>query len=340
MQNGQPPAASVEGTVMAFPRRTFLQFAAGAAALPLAPRAGLAQAYPTRPPHVITGFPPGGISDTYARLIAQWLSERIGTQFIVENRPGAGGNLAAESVARAAPDGYTLLLTTSADAWNTTLYANNKFNLPRDLVPIAPVSRGPGVLVVHPSVKATTAAELIADAKANPGKITMASAGVGSAPHMFWELFRIQSGVSMVHVPYRGGGPAVTDLLAGQVMAYFGTMASAIAHIKAGKLRAVAVTSAKRLTVLPDVPAMAETLPGYECSIFVGLSAPRGTPADIVERLNREINAATAEPKAQERIAALGDLPMSMSAAEFGKLAAAETEKWASVIKSANIRAE
>jgi tripartite-type tricarboxylate transporter receptor subunit TctC len=304
------------------------------------PRIAGAQAYPTRPPHIVSGFPPGGISDTYARLIAQWLSERIGLQFIVENRPGAGGNIAAESVARAPPDGYTLLLTTSADAWNSTLYVNNKFNLVRDLTPVATVSRGPGVLVVHPSLAAKSVPELIAYVKANPGKVTMASAGVGSAPHMFWELFRSVSGVSMVHVPYRGGGPAVTDLIAGQVQSYFGTMASAIEHVKAGKLRALAVTTKTRVTVLPDVPAMAEFLPGYDASIFVGISAPHGTPADIVERLNREITAGVADPKLQQRIANLGDVPLSLSTAEFTRLAADETEKWAKVIKSANIRAE
>jgi tripartite-type tricarboxylate transporter receptor subunit TctC len=325
---------------MKFPRRKFLHLAAGAVALPLVSTRASAQAYPNRPGRVVTGFPPGGISDTYARLIAQWLSERLGQQFIVENRPGAGGNLAADSVARAPNDGYTLLLTTSADAWNTTLHANNKFNLARDMVAIATVARGPGVLVVHPSVTAKTAAELIAQAKANPGKITMASAGIGSAPHMLWELFRSQSGVNMVHVPYRGGGPAVTDLLAGQVQAYFGTMASAVAHVKADKLRALAVTSPKRLDVLPDVPAMAETLPNYECSIFVGITAPHGTPADIVERLNREISAAVTDEKFRERIVTLGDVPLSMSAAEFGKLAADEVDKWAKVIQVANIKAE
>ncbi len=325
---------------MEFPRRTFLRLVAGVAAMPSLPRIAGAQAYPTRPPHIVSGFPPGGISDTYARLIAQWLSERIGLQFIVENRPGAGGNIAAESVARAAPDGYTLLLTTSADAWNSTLYVNNKFNLVRDLTPVATVSRGPGVLVVHPSLAAKSVPELIAYVKANPGKVTMASAGVGSAPHMFWELFRSVSGVSMVHVPYRGGGPAVTDLIAGQVQSYFGTMASAIEHVKAGKLRALAVTTKTRVTVLPDVPAMAEFLPSYDASIFVGISAPHGTPADIVERLNREITAGVADPKLQQRIANLGDVPLSLSTAEFTKLAADETEKWAKVIKSANIRAE
>ena len=326
--------------MMTLARRRFLHLLAGAAALPLAPAIATAQSYPARPVRIVSGFPPGGISDTYARLIAQWLSERMGQQFIVENRPGAGGNIAAESVARAEPDGYTLLLTTSADAWNSTLYVNNKFNLVRDLAPVAPVSRGPGVLVVHPSLAAQTVPELIAHVKANPGKVTMASAGIGSAPHMFWELFRSQTGVNMVHVPYRGGGPAVTDLLAGQVLSYFGTMASAISHIKAGTLRALAVTAAQRLTVLPDVPAMAETLPGYEASIFVGISAPRATPQDIVERLNREINLGVRDAKLLQRIADLGDQPLAMSVAEFSKLAADEFDKWAKVIRSANIKAE
>jgi tripartite-type tricarboxylate transporter receptor subunit TctC len=325
---------------MRLSRRKFLLLSAAAVAPPVLSRAALAQAYPMRPPHIVSGFPPGGISDTYARLTAQWLSEHAGQQFIVENRPGAGGNIAAESVARAAPDGYTLLLTTSADAWNSTLYANNKFNLVRDLAPIAPVARGPGVLVVHPSLAAKTVPELIAYAKANPGKVTMASAGIGSAPHMFWELFRSQTGVNMVHVPYRGGGPAITDLIAGQVLCYFGTMASAVEHVKAGKLRALAVTSAKRLPVLPDVSAMAEILPGYEASLFVGISAPRGTPADIIEKLNRDINAGLADAKFKQRIVELGDLPLSMSVAEFTKLAADETEKWGKVIRTANIKAE
>ena len=325
---------------MKLARRRFLHLLAGAAALPLAPLIATAQSYPSRPARIVSGFPPGGISDTYARLTAQWLSERLGQQFIVENRPGAGGNIAAESVARSAPDGYTLLLTTSADAWNSTLYVNNKFNLVRDLAPVAPVARGPGVLVVHPSVSAKTIAELIAHVKDNPGKVTMASAGIGSAPHMFWELFRSRTGVNMVHVPYRGGGPAVTDLIAGQVLAYFGTMASVLEQVKAGKLRALAVTSAARLAVLPDVPAMAEVLPGYEANIFVCISAPHDTPAEIVQTLNREITAAVADTKFRQRIVGLGDVPLSMSAAEFSKLARDEVEKWAKVIQTANIRAE
>ena len=325
---------------MEFQRRRFLQLIATAAALPAASSAGWAQSYPTRPVRVVTGFPPGGISDTYARLIAQALSDRIGQQFIVENRPGAGGNLALESVARADADGYTLLLTTSADAWNTTLYANTKASLIRDFTPIAPVSRGAGLLVVHPSMPSKTVPELIAEAKSNPGKITMASAGIGSAPHMFWELFRNLAGVEMVHVPYRGGGPAVTDLLAGQVQAYFGTMASAIAHAKAGKLRALAVTTPTRNAALPDIPAMAEFLTAYDASLFVGISAPKGTPAEIIDKLNRELTAGAADATFRQRVDALGDAPLALSTSEFAKLVADETEKWAKVIRAANVKAE
>ncbi len=320
-------------------RRIFLCLGADAALLVTLERA-LAESYPTRPPRIISGFPPGGISDTYARLIAQWLSERLGQQFIVENRTGAGGTIAADLVARATPDGYTLLLTTSADAWNSSLYANAKFNLVRDFTPIASFARGPGVLVTHPSVSAKSVPELIAYVKSNPGKITVASAGIGSAPHMYWELFRSVTGVNMVHVPYRGGGPAVTDLIAGQVLTYFGTMAATLEHIKAGRLRALAVTTATRTTVLPDTPTLAEFLPGYEASIFVGLSAPRNTPIDIVERLNREINTVLADSKSLQRIADLGDVPLSLSTSEFTKLVADETDKWFKVIRAANIKAE
>jgi tripartite-type tricarboxylate transporter receptor subunit TctC len=299
-----------------------------------------AQAYPTRPARIICGYPPGGVVDIYARLIGQWLSERLGQQFIVENKPGAGGTIAAESVARATPDGYTLLLATSADAWNATLYDNLKFNFARDVAAVAPMSRGPGVLVVHPSVPLKSVPELIAYAKGNPNKIAVASAGIGSAPHMYWELFRSVTGVDMLHVPYRGGGPAITDLLGGQVQAYFGTSASTIEYVRAGKLRPLAVTTATRAAVLPDVPAMAEFLPTYEASIYVGIVAPRSTPAEIVSRLNQEINLALADPKMKQRISELADTPLSLSPVEFGKLIADETEKWGKVIRAANIRAE
>jgi tripartite-type tricarboxylate transporter receptor subunit TctC len=325
---------------MQFSRRRFLELAASAAVLPTLPRTARAQTYPARPVHIVSGFPPGGVNDTYARLIGQWLSERLGQQFVIENRAGAGGNIAAESVVRAAPDGYTLLVTTSADAWNATLYDNLKFNFVRDIAPVAPLSRAPGVLVVHPSVPAKSVSELIADAKSNPGKITVASAGVGSAPHMYWELFRSLSGVEMLHVPYRGGGPAVVDLLGGQVQVYFGTTASSIEYIRAGRLRALAVTSAKRAAVLPDVPALAEFLPNYEASIYVGIAAPRNTPAEIIDRLNHEINVALGDARIMKRIAELGDAPLSLSPAEFAKLMVEETDKWGKVIRAANIRAE
>ncbi|MGB6536426.1 MAG: tripartite tricarboxylate transporter substrate binding protein [Xanthobacteraceae bacterium] len=321
-------------------RRHLLALAAASAVVPGAWRFAWADAYPARPVRILSGFPPGGVSDTYARLIAQWLSERLGGQFIVENRPGAGGNLAAEAVAKSAPDGTTLLLTTSADAWNATLYKNLNFNIVRDFTPVATMSRGAGVLVVNPSLPVKSIPELIAYAKAHPGKVTMASAGIGSAPHMYWELFRAKTGVNMVHVPYRGGGPAVADLLGDHVDAYIGTSAAVISYVEAGKLRALGVTSAKRLPALPDVPAIDEFVPGYEATIYVGIAAPRGTPADIVDKLSRQIILAVADPKIAARIAQLGDAPLALSRAAFAKLVADEAQKWAEVIKSAGIRAE
>lgn len=321
-------------------RRDFLHFAAAAVAIGANAGVAWGQSYPTHPVRIISGFPPGGISDTYARLIAQWLSEHLGQQFIVENRPGAGGTLAAETVAKSTPDGYTLLLTTSADAWNDSLYQKLNFDIVRDFAPVATISRGPGVLVVHPSLPVKTVPELITYAKSNPGKVTVASAGIGSAPHMYWELFRSVTGVDMVHVPYRGGGPAVTDLLGGQVLVYFGTFASTLEHVRAGRLRALAVTSVKRAAVLPDVPAMAEYLPGYEASIYVGIAAPRGTSPDIVEQLNKTVNLAFADATITRRIVDLGDSPLSLSSPEFAKLVADETEKWRKVIAAGNIRAE
>jgi tripartite-type tricarboxylate transporter receptor subunit TctC len=320
-------------------RRQFLHLAAGAA-VPAVSRSAWAQTYPTRPVRIISGFPPGGVNDTYARLIGQWLSERLGQQFFVENRPGAGGNIAAESLVRAAPDGYTLLLATSADAWNATLYDNLKFNFIRDVAAVATIVRAPGVLVVHPSLPSKSVPELIAYAKSNPGKIPVASAGIGSAPHMYWELFRSLSGVDMLHVPYRGGGPAITDLLAGQVQVYFGTTASSIEYIRAGKLRPLAVTVATRIAVLPSIPALAEFLPTYEASIFVGIVAPRNTPTEIISKLNEEINLAHADSKITRRIAELGDSALSLSSSEFTKLITEETEKWGRVIRAAHVKAE
>jgi tripartite-type tricarboxylate transporter receptor subunit TctC len=325
---------------MRMPRRHFLLLATGALALPEASRRAHAQDYPTHPARILSGFPPGGVSDTYARLVAQWLSEHLGQQFIVENRPGAGGNLAAEGVAKSAPDGYTLLLTTSADAWNATLYQNLSFDIVRDFTPVATMSRGAGVLVVNPSLPPKSVPELIAYAKANPGKITMASAGIGSAPHMYWELFRAKTGVNMVHVPYRGGGPAIADLLGDHVDAYFGTSAAVIGYVRADKLRPLGVTSAKRLSALPDVPAIGEFVPGYEATIYVGIAAPHDTPMEIVNALNHEINLSLADPKMTAKIAELGDAPLSLSTAEFQKLVVDEAEKWAAVIKSAGVRAE
>lgn len=319
-------------------RRHALRLLAGAAILPSQP--ARAQRYPAHPGRIIAGFPPGGVSDAYARLIALWLSRRLAEQFIVENRPGAGGNLAAEEVAKAQPDGYTLLLTTSADAWNKTLYNNLNFDLLRDFAPVAAISRGPGVLVVNPSLPVDSVAALIAYAKRNPGKVTVASAGIGSAPHMYWELFRSMTGVNMVHVPYRGGGPAIADLIGGQVQAYFGTTAAAIGSITAGKLRPLGVTAAKRLPALPAVPAIAETVPGYEATIYVGIAAPHNTPGTIVATLSQAMIAADADPQIAARIAQFGDTLLPLAADAFAKLVAAETAKWAAVIKRAGIRAE
>jgi tripartite-type tricarboxylate transporter receptor subunit TctC len=321
-------------------RRKFLHFAAGVAAVGAHAPAASAQSYPSHPVRIISGFPPGGINDTYARLIAQWLSEHLGQQFFVENRAGAGGTLAAEAVAKSPPDGYMLHLTTSADAWNASLYDKLNFNIIRDFTAVATIARGPGVLVVHPSLAVKSVPELIAYTKANPGKVTVASAGIGSAPHMYWELFRSVTQVEMVHVPYRGGGPAVADLLGGQVLVYFGTFASTIDHIRGDRLRALAVTSAKRAAVLPDVPALAEYLPGYEASIYVGIAAPHGTSSEIVEALNKTVNLAFANSLITQRIANLGDAPLSLSSSEFAKLVVEETEKWRKVIVAGNIRAE
>jgi tripartite-type tricarboxylate transporter receptor subunit TctC len=321
-------------------RRHFLTLAASAAAWPAASRMAMAQDYPVRPARILSGFPPGGISDTYARLVAQWLSQQLGQQFIVENRPGAGGNLAAEAVAKAAPDGYTLLLTTSADAWNATLYQNLNFDIVRDFAPVATISRGSGLFVVNPSLPVQSIPELIAYTKSNPGKVTIASAGVGSAPHMFWELFRSKTGVDMMHVPYRGAGPAVVDLLGGQVQAYFGTFAATIEQVRAGKLRALGVSTPTRVPVLPDVPALAEFIPGFEASIYVGIAAPHGTPAEIVDKLSTTITNALDDPGITRRITELGDAPLKMSSAAFTKLVADETAKWAQVIHVAGVKAE
>jgi tripartite-type tricarboxylate transporter receptor subunit TctC len=318
---------------MKLPRRNFLHLAAGAAALPAVPRIAWAQAYPSRPVRLIAGFPPGGVLDLFARLIGQWLSERLGQPFIVENRAGAGGNLAAEAVVKAPPDGYTLLQIGAHNAWNVALYDNLTFNFIRDIAPVASIYRGPAVLVVHPSFPAKSVPELIAHAKANPGKINMASGGVGSAQHVYGELFKMMTGVDMLHVPYRGGGPALTDLLAGQVPVMFDTLATSIEHIRATKLRALAVTSATRSEVLPDIPTVGDFVPGYEGTGWQGIGAPRNTPAEIIDKLNKEINAGLADPRMKARIADFGYTVFASSPADFSTFIAAYTEKWAKVIK-------
>jgi tripartite-type tricarboxylate transporter receptor subunit TctC len=315
-----------------------LHLAAGATALPVVSRIAWAQAYPTRPVRLVVGFPPGGVADLYARLIGQWLSERLGQPFIIENRAGAGSNLGTEAVVRAPPDGYTLLQASSTNAWNATLYDNLNFNFIRDIAPVASIYRAPAVLVVHPSFSAKSVPALIAYAKANPGKINMASGGVGSAQHVYGELFKMMAGVDMLHVPYRGGGPALADLLAGQVPLMFDTLATSIEHIRAGKLLALAVTSATRSEVLPDIPTVGDFVPGYEGIGWQGVGAPRNTPAEIINKLNKEINAGLADPRMKARIADLGGTVFVSSPADFGTFIAEYTEKWAKVIKFAGAK--
>jgi tripartite-type tricarboxylate transporter receptor subunit TctC len=325
---------------MKLPRRHFLHLAVGAAALPAGTRLAFAQTYPARPVHVIAGFAAGGGVDITARLIAQWLSDRLGQTFVIENRPGAGGNIGTEAVANAAPDGYTLLLATVPNAVNATLYEKLNFNFIRDIAPVGGIIRVPQVILVHPSVPAKTLPEFIAYAKANPGKVNMASAGNGSAPHMAGELFDVMAGVSLVHVPYRGQGPALTDLLGGQVQVLFATTPGTTEYIRTGKLRALAVTTAARAEVLPDVPPVGDFVPGYEASQWYGLAAPRNTPAAIVDRLNTEINAALVDPKMKARFADIGGEPLAGSPAAFGSLIAAETEKWGKVVRAAGLKPE
>jgi len=318
---------------MKLPRRNFLHLVAGAAALPAVSRFARAQAYPSRPVRLIAGFPPGGAADLFARLIGQWLSARLGQPIIIENRAGAGGNLATEAVVKAPPDGYTLLQIGSHNAWNMSLYDNLSFNFLHDIAPVASIYRGPSVLVVHPSFPARSVPELIAYAKANPGKITMASGGVGSPEHVYGELFKMMSGVDMLHVPYRGGGPAMTDLLAGQVQVMFEPLATSIEHIRAGKLRALAVTSMTPSEVLPDIPTVSDFVPGYEGTGWQGVGAPRNTPAEIIDKLNKEINAGLADPRMKARITDFGYTVFASSPADFRTFIAAYTEKWAKVIK-------
>ena len=325
---------------MILPRRNFLHLATGAVVLPALSHIARAQAYPSRPVRLIVGFPPGGPVDIIARIMGQWLSERLGQQFIIENRPGAGGNIGAEAVVRAAPDGYTLLQISVANAFNATLYDKLNFNFIRDIVPIASIMRVPGVLEVNTSVPANTVPELIAHAKANPGKLNMASGGSGSAPHVYGELFKMMAGVNMLHVPYRGNAPALTDLLSGQVQVMFDTVPSSIQHIRAGKLRPLAATTTTRLEVLPDIPTISDFLPGYEGSGWQGIGAPNNTPPEIVNKLNKEINAGLFEPKIKARLAELGGTILALSPADFAKHIADETEKWGKVIKFAGIKPE
>ena len=318
---------------MKLPRRAFLHLAAGAAALPAVSRFAFAQAYPTRPVRIIVGFAPGGPADLIARLIGQLLSERLGQQFIIENRPGAGSNIATEAVVRAPPDGYTLLLVTATNAINTTLYEKLNFDFVRDIVPVASVNRSSGVMEVNPLVPAKSVPEFIAYAKANPGKISMASAGPGSAPHVYGELFKAMTGADLVTVHYRGSGPAFPDLFSGRVQVMFVNTAASIEYIRAGRLRELAVTTATRSEALPDIPTVGEFLPGYEASFWYGVGVPKNTPAEIVDKLNEAINAGLADPTIKARLADLGGVPMPMSPAEFGKFIADETEKWAKVVK-------
>ena len=321
-------------------RRQFLHLAAGVAAHQAVSGVAWAQTWPTRPVRIIAGYPPGGGVDLFARLTAQWLSERLGQQFIVENRSGAGGNLGTEAAAKAPPDGYTLLLAYSGDTWNATLYTNLNFNFIRDIEPVASISRGAGVLLVHPAVPVKSVPELIAYAMNNPGGLTVASGGIGSPPHVFWELFKSMTGVDMLHVPYRGAVPALTDLLGGQVQVMFNTMAPSVEHIRAGTVRALAVTSAERVEVLPDIPTIGDFVPGYEASQWYGLCAPKNTPAEIIDKLSMEINAGLADPRMKARIAEFGDTVFASSRADFGKLILEDTEKWGKVIRTANIKVQ
>ena len=319
-------------------RRQFLYLAAGAAAFPTVSRTARAASYPSRPVRIIVGFPPGGAADITARLIGQWLSERLGKPFVIENRPGAGSNIGTETVAKAPADGYTLLLVSVANTVNATLYQRLKFDFIRDIAPVAGLIRGPLVMELHPSVPANTVLEFIAYAKASPGKINVASAGNGTPGHMASELFQLMTGLDLVDVPYRGGAPALTDLLAGQVQVIFDNLPTSLGYIKAGKVRPLAVTTAMRSNVLPDLPTVSEFVPGYEVSSWFGIGLPRNTPTAIVDKLNMEINTGLADPKMKLRIAEMSSVPLPLRPAELGTLIVEETEKWAKVIRAAKIK--
>ena len=321
-------------------RRKFLGLAAGAAAFPVASRMARAQAWPARPVRLIVAFPAGGATDIQARLMGQWLSERLGQQFVVENRPGASGNIGTEAVVRAPADGYTLLQVTTTNAINAGLYNNLNFDVVKDIAPVIQLTRLAYVVVVHPSVPVKTIPEFIAYAKANPGKINFGSGGPGTPQNIICEKFKMMTGVNLVHVPYRGGGPAMVDLVGGHLQVIFAPAPESLEHVKSGKLRALAVTPAARLDVLPDVPTLAEFVPGFEASGFGGVGAPKGTPADIINLLNKELNAGLADPKIKARLIELGGPPAGGTPAEFGKLIADSIENWGSVIKAAGIKAE
>jgi tripartite-type tricarboxylate transporter receptor subunit TctC len=321
-------------------RRRFLHLTASAAAAPAVPLIAKADSYPSRPVHLIVFYAAGGGNDIIARLMGQWLSERLGQSFVIENRPGGGGNLGTEYVVRAAPDGYTLLLSSTANTVNASLYNNLDFNFVRDIAPVASISYEPDVMVVNPSVPAKTVPEFIAYAKGNPGKINYGSAGIGSSQHMSGELFKMMTGIDMTHVPFRGTAPALQNLLGGQVQVMFASMPATLEHVRAGRLVALAVTIPKRSDVLPDVPSVSEFLPGFDAEVYYGIGAPKDTPAEIVERLNKEINAGLADPQFKARLVELGSMVLPGSAADFGKFIANETDKWAKVVKFANIKAE
>jgi tripartite-type tricarboxylate transporter receptor subunit TctC len=330
----------LERDAVKLPRRQFLHLAAGAAALPAFSRIARAQAYPSRPVRWIVGFPPGGGADTVTRIVGQPLSERLGQQVIIENRPGASTNIAAQAVINSPPDGYTLLYYGASTLINASMFPNLPFDVRRDIAPVSGLAAFPMMLVVNPSVPAKTVAELIAHAKANPGKVTMASFGTGSASHLAGELFKMMAGINMVHVPYRGGAPMVTDLIAGQVQVAFDVMVTSLPHVRTGGLRALGVAGNNRFDMLPDVPTVAETVPGYEARTWAGVGVPKGTPTEIIARLNHEINAGLANPTIKSRLAEIGTIPMIFTSAEFGAYVAAESEKWAKVVKFAGIKPE
>jgi len=323
---------------MKLPRRNFLQLAVGAAALPAISRIARAQPYPSRPVRWIVGFAPGGGNDIVARVMGQWLSERLGQQFVIDNRPGAGTNIATEIVVNAPPDGYTLLLAGIPNAFNASLFGKLNFNFIRDIAPVAGIIRMPQVLVVNPSVAANTVPEFIAYAKANPGKVNMASAGTGGGTHLAGELFKTMAGINLVHVPYRSNGPALVALLGGQAEVLFPSLVSSIEYIRTGKLRGLAVTTAMRSEGMPELPTVGEFVPGYEISVWYGVGAPKGTPTEVIDKLNWEINEILADPKAKARLADLGGTVLAGSPADFGKFIADETEKWAKVIRAVNIK--